>query len=305
VTNIFVDESISDDLKRRRLYSGDLFVYSNIESVREFCNFTRKLIEEAFHPLTPEKAQYELPVEKYAEILAKLKPHFIHHPQAKEYIKQILLESGCDLDKVYFDVPRLRTSTSDGYLTTGIAYAFHPHRDTWYSAPMSQINWWFPIYEFTDKNGLAFHPGYWNKPVKNSSCTYNYYEWNKIRGDAAKFIKKDTRQQPKSEELISKDDIRVVTTVGGIIQFSAAHLHSSVNNISGRTRFSIDFRTVHIDDLINKTEALNVDSECTGTTLRDFIRAKDFSRLPEDVVALHDSGEITNGAILLYKPNNK
>ena len=33
----------------------------------------------------------------------------------------------------------LRTSTSDDYLTSGISYSFHPHRDTWYSAPFSQL----------------------------------------------------------------------------------------------------------------------------------------------------------------------
>jgi hypothetical protein len=29
----------------------------------------------------------------------------------------------------------MRSATAHEYLTTGIAYAFHPHRDTWYSAP--------------------------------------------------------------------------------------------------------------------------------------------------------------------------
>jgi hypothetical protein len=44
-------------------------------------------------------------------------------------------------EHVIFDMPRLRSSTSDNYLTTGIAYEWHPHRDTWYSAPQCQINW--------------------------------------------------------------------------------------------------------------------------------------------------------------------
>ena len=70
-------------------------------------------------------------------------------------------------------MPRLRTVTSDGYLTSGLGYAFKPHRDTWYSSPMCQLNWWLPIYETTPENTMAFHPRYWDLPIKNSSNDFN------------------------------------------------------------------------------------------------------------------------------------
>ena len=60
----------------------------------------------------------------------------------------------------------------------GIAFAFHPHRDTWYSAPHFQLNWWLPIFAISEDNGLAFHPRYWETPIQNSSRVYNYAEWN-------------------------------------------------------------------------------------------------------------------------------
>src|SRR5262249_38457025 len=101
------------------------------------------------------KAQYSLPVEEYAAILSRLKPRFIHHPKSKLYIQGILSEQGCGLNKTYFDVPRMRSSTSDRYLTTGIAYVWRPHRDTWYSASHSQLNWWLPIYEFGSNDSLV------------------------------------------------------------------------------------------------------------------------------------------------------
>ena len=96
-------------------------------------------------------------------MLAALKPAFIHHPESKRHLRAILVEHGCDPELTYFDVPRLRTSTSDDYLTTGIAYAFHPHRDTWYSAPMMQLNWWLPIYDVAPDNVVAFHPEYFDQ----------------------------------------------------------------------------------------------------------------------------------------------
>jgi ectoine hydroxylase-related dioxygenase (phytanoyl-CoA dioxygenase family) len=204
---------------------------------------------------------------------------------------------------VHFDVPRLRTSTSNDYLTTGIAYAFHPHRDTWYSAPPCQLNWWMPVMPITRDNGLAFHPKYWSTPVKNSSNTYDYYEWNATsRVNAAQHIKTDTRVQPKPQEPVELDpQIRIVAPPGGVTIFSAAQLHSSVPNTSGKTRFSIDFRTVHVDDVAAKRGAHNIDSACTGTALRDFLRMRDLERIPDDMASMYDEGA-SNAGVKIFEP---
>ena len=95
--------------------------------------------------------------------------------------------------------------------------------------------------------------------------------------------------------------IRIVCKIGGIILFSAAHMHSTVPNTSGFTRFSIDFRTVHFDDVVTKSGAPNIDSECTGTTLRDYLRGTDLSRLPDDVVAPYDTEPLSEDAVLVYE----
>ena len=103
----------------------------------------------------PLEAQYHMPVEEWVGRFAPVKPAFIHHPRTKGLIRDILVEMGCDADETYMDVPRLRSVTSDGYLTSGVGYAHHPHRDTWYSAPMAQLNWWLPIYPFeTELDGV-------------------------------------------------------------------------------------------------------------------------------------------------------
>lgn len=305
MTNIIVEGTMPDDERRRMLYNGALFLYSPSPALKQLIEFARELIEDAFRPYDPQTAQFELPVEQYAEILAKLKPLFIHHPRSKELVKAALCGLGCDPAKTYFDVPRLRSSTSNDYLTTGIAYAFHPHRDTWYSAPQCQLNWWLPVYDITPDNGLAFHPRYFDEPIKNGSRNYNYYEWNRTsRASAAQHIKVDTRVQPKPEQEIALDpQIRVVAPSGGVTIFSGAHLHSSVPNTSGVTRFSIDFRTVHIDDVNNKGGAVNRDSESTGTTLRDFLRVADLERLPNESIAPYDPEPVA-GDDLVYTPTS-
>ena len=72
--------------------------------------------------------------------------------------------------------------------------------------------------------------------------------------------------------------------------FSGAQLHSSVPNSSGRTRISVDFRTVHRADVEAGRGAPNVDSHCTGTTMRDYLRVSDLERLPAEVIAPYDAG---------------
>jgi ectoine hydroxylase-related dioxygenase (phytanoyl-CoA dioxygenase family) len=191
----------------------------------------------------------------------------------------MLVDLRCDAELTYFDVPRMRSSTSNDYLTTGIAFAFHPHRDTWYSAPQCQLNWWLPIFPIAEDNGLAFHPKYHHNPVQNSSRVYNYAEWNATsRKIAASQIGVDTRIQPKPEEEVElHPQIRPIAVPGGIILFSGAQLHSSVPNTSGRTRLSIDLRTVHLGDVAERRGARNVDSQCSGTTMGDYLRVSDLA----------------------------
>lgn len=292
MTNVHYDSLFSDEERRAAIYAGDLFVYRPTPSSLAMVEFARQMAIEAFAPFDPEQAQFELPVQRYAEILGKLKPAFIHHPRCKELVPAILADVGCDLSSHYFDVPRMRSAASGDYLSTGIAYAFHPHRDTWYSAPMCQINWWMPMYPLAADNCMAFHPHHFANPLENSSDRYNYQEWNRTsRFIATQQIGKDTREQPRALETVQTDpEIRLLPPPGGLIMFSAAQLHSTVPNTSGRTRFSVDFRTVHVGDARDMRGAENIDSFSTGSTMGDYLRASDLSKLPADVTEPYDDG---------------
>jgi hypothetical protein len=300
-TIVLHDPSADDaDTVRAAMYDGTIVLHSPSSASLEFCAFTRELIEAAFHPLEPETAQFEMPIESYIDVLSALKPHFIHHPRSKEYVRAVLEERGCDLDQTFMDVPRLRTSTSDDYLTTGIAYAWHPHRDTWYSAPPAQINFWMPVYPIVSGNAMAFHPEHFDAPVPNDSSIYNYYEWNqKYRANAASNVSADTRPLPRpTVDIDLRSPLVLLPRVGGLIAFSGQHLHSSVPNQSGRTRFSIDFRVVHVGDIAAGRCAPTRDRACTGSSIRDFVRASDGTPMPEHIVALFADGTETSGDLV-------
>jgi hypothetical protein len=281
---------MSDDERRRKLFGGDLFVYSPTPHSLELCAFAREMAEEAFAPFFPPEAQHHLAGQEYVDVLAKLKPTFINHPRSKELVAGLLADLGADLEQTYLDVPRLRTMTSE-YLNAGLTLQFESHRDTWFSAPFSQMNFWMPVYDVEEANVMAFHPRYFSEGLRNSSRDYNYAEWvTNGRTAAAAQVDTENRKQPKAEQEVEREpDIRVITPPGGILLFSGAQLHTTVPNTSGRTRFSIDFRVVNRRDVEDRAGALNVDSECTGTTLGDFLRATDLSHLPGELIDSYDT----------------
>jgi hypothetical protein len=303
MSTLYFDSDAPDDVRRHRIYDGDVFVYSPRESTRAFTEFARALIEAAFAPLDPRAAQFELPVEQFVEIVAPLQPAFIHHPESKSLIAAILDEVGCNLDKTYFDVPRMRVQAHDAYLTAGVGYQLHPHRDTWYAAPQSQVNFWLPVFPISSDCTFAFFPKYFHQPVRNDSDRFDMYEWNaKSRKNAAKEVKNDSRWQPTAqEELDLEAEFRVVCPPGGLIMFSGAHLHATVPNTSGLTRFSVDFRTVHTDDVAEQLGAPGHDSFGRGTTLRAHLRARDLEPLPEELARIYDP-DPPGDAVLVYKP---
>lgn len=304
MNTVYVDSAKSDDERRHRLFEGQIFLFTPRATTFALIGHAREMIEAAFPGKDPRYAQFDMPVEEYVSIVAPLKPSFIHNDTTKRLIRDLLEDFGSSLDDTYQDVPRLRMVTSDAYLTSGVGYAHHMHRDTWYSAPLAQLNWWLPIFDFETECSMAFHPRYWSEGVKNGSSEFNYYDWNANgRAQAASQIKEDTRKQPKPEQEMEPDpQVRFIVPAGGLVLFSGAQMHSTVPNTSGFTRYSIDFRTVNISDVANRVAAPNVDSHCTGTSLRDFKRARDLADMPEELVAPYDIGPKPTDGVTVYQP---
>jgi hypothetical protein len=304
-TNVFFDCDWNDDRRRLALYKGDVFVFPRAPAAHALVDLARELLNGAFAPYPPSEAQHHLAVEDYAAALGTVKPAFIHHPDCKRLIPELLEQLGADPECVHFDLPRMRSATAHDYLTSGIAFAFHPHRDTWYSAPQAQINWWFPIYEIEPDNAMALYPECCARRLPNSSETYNYYHWNlESRGAATQQIGTDIRTQPKlTEDVELGSELRTITPVGGVFAFSGQQLHATAPNTTDVTRFSIDFRTVHRGDLEEGLGAPSVDARCTGTSLRDFLNAADLSPLSDQLIERYDDDSALQYAeSLIYQP---
>lgn len=143
---------------------------------------------------------------------------------------------------------------------------------------------------------MAFHLHYYPNPVNNGSNKYNYQELNLTSGhEAAKHIKTDTRIHSKpGVEILPDLQLPLVTPLGGLIVFSDAQMHSSGPNSTGKTRFSTDFPTVHLADLEESIGAIGNDSECTGTTMYDYVQVSSLDHIPDEIVRKYWKGNITS-----------
>src|ERR1700747_12451 len=111
MNTVFFDSNVTDAVRRKRLYEGQIFVFSPRPSSVALCEFARAMIEEALEGLDPRTAQSSMPVEQYVSIVAPLKPKFIHHPDTQKLLRGLVQDFACDLSRTYIDVPRLRMVT--------------------------------------------------------------------------------------------------------------------------------------------------------------------------------------------------
>lgn len=304
MVNVHIDPSFDDQERRRRIFAGDVIVYTDVPAIRNFAAFTRKMVSDVFAPEEPTTIHTKRDPDELAAILIDFKPRFIHHPESIAHVQRITAALGAASDVTYADVPKLRTAFPVGGLATGIAYAFQPHRDTWYAAPPQQINWWMPVWPAAENNVMEFFPRRFGTEIENSSSEYNYYEANAWRGRIKDFSGgKDGRVHPAPVYPLPDEEPRLclVPPVGGIMLFSGDQLHASIPNTSGVTRYSIDFRTVHLADVRDRRGAPVADVACKGTSLRDFRRLTDRAELSEEDIAPYDTSG-TEG-IKVYVPN--
>jgi hypothetical protein len=282
--NIVVDPDVSSDDLRRQLYAGNLVILTRLQSLRDFVAYTREELTELFRPHDPENVHEHIEPPEMAEILGAWKPGFIHSERSRKLVRAIIAEAGFPADGTHYDLPKPRTSFPAGHLTTGVAFAFPWHRDVWYSAPAQQINWWLPVFPVRDDNAMSFDLASFDRAVPNSSDTFDYYRNNAARLTTAAQVTREVQARPGALNHHPGQELIILPAPGGVLLFSGAQLHASIPNTSGRARFSVDFRTVDVGDMIAGRGAPLVDAQCTGTAIRDFINVADERSFDEQTV---------------------
>jgi hypothetical protein len=282
--NIVIDPDASNEELRRTLYAGHLVILTRLAALRDFVEYTRSELAELFAPYDPEHVHEHIEPAEMAKILSVWKPRYIHSDKSKKLVRAVIEEAGFSPEETHYDLPKPRTSFPLGHLNTGVAFAFPWHRDTWYSAPAQQINWWLPIFPVRDDNAMSFDLASFDQAVPNSSDGFDYYQNNAGRLTTATGVTREAQARPGAIDHKPAQDLVMLPAPGEVLLFSGNQLHASIPNTSGRARFSVDFRVVNVPDLMAGRGAVLVDAYCTGTAIRDFVNVADESRFDEQTV---------------------
>lgn len=281
--NLYINQTKNRPTLRKNIYQGDIFLDTSLRSAHELCTLARDCITQAFDGETDHQSLHTMmPVETFVERVTVLKRHFTNGDEAKALIHAFALEVGLDPAEYLFDVPRIRVVPNYDYLHAGVSYAYKPHRDTWYGNVDCQINTWMPVYSLKPEQTMMINPAYFNRPVKNSSDGWSLEHWINVQRFKAKDnITQENRVHPVPlEEIDASSELRIAGNSGEILIFSGSHLHGTVANTTDQVRFSVDFRLIHLQDLIDKRGAPNVDNGCIDAHagFKDLFHVSDFSR---------------------------
>jgi hypothetical protein len=207
--------------------------------------------------------------------IGRIRKELYLSPEFEDLTRNIFAEAG--FENIAFDPMRLRVVPHQGYKNPAAKAVYYAHRDTWYSHPQSLITWWVPLDDLNERETFVFYPEYYQKEVPNNSEIFDYDEWvskgwslkigwqNKNDGLNAEYPGITGEFDRTGAEGFS-------CSAGERILFVGSHLHETLKQEEGTTRFSLDFRMICLDDENRGIGAPNVDNRCRGSSLGDYLR---------------------------------
>lgn len=244
VSGLVPVRTLADDDRGSRVFAGEILVFSDVAAVSDLLAVVDELVVAHLGP-DPELVHHRFEPADLRAAIAALNRAARSDPGVARAFAAAIAATGADLERLCWDRLMLRVQPPAGAATVG-TLGFH--RDTWASNVYAQTNWWAPVYPVTEERTVAFYPDYWTRPLANTSAA-----WDVTR------IREMPRVPAPTQPVDRASELRAVIEPGDLLCFSGAHLHASVPNTTGRTRFSLEVRTVHLDDLEAGRGAPNVD----------------------------------------------
>jgi hypothetical protein len=268
---------------RDKLYHGAIVRFRDLAPMRDLIAFTRGFVEEELATAAPVDSHAGRGEDELAEIYAAARRRYANSPEAKQRWRDVFAAAGQDPDQTARDRLVLRfqppAPPERQHRRYGIA-TVHVHRDTWGTNLYAQINWWAPVYALDPGRTLAFYPHLFDRPLDNSSAGFDISD-----------VMQRNRQSPstvRSAEVVPRllervdpgEGVPVLIAPGEVIAFSAQHVHGGVanhtgKNHTGKTRISLETRTLFIPDHVRGLGAPNVDGRARWATPGMFRRLSD------------------------------
>lgn len=264
---------------RCALYEGHVFLAEATEPSRTLAERVRRRLSETLGP-DPREAQHRMSNDELFDRLGPLRRELYCDAEYHEALRTVIGALGFAPHEVAFDPLRLRVVRSRGHAEIPAAKAvYYPHRDTWYAHPQTLIAWWIPLDALGPEETFVFHPERFRQPVPNDSEIFDYDDWVRDGWELKiGWQRKESGLTARYPGIVGEVDggpaVGFRCQAAQNLLFSGAHFHRTLPQATGRTRFSLDFRLVHLGDEAAGLGAPNVDARSRGSALRDYVQTE-------------------------------
>lgn len=271
-----IDPPLDEAARNARVYGGEILVFRRVAVMAELCAAIAGHLRSRLGD-DPEGAHTRLDAAALAQAAAALRREVPRDPMVSRALEAVLREVGVDVARTYADGLRLRIQPPLSAAHEPRLGPLPAHRDTWGSNVMAQTNWWAPVTPLAPARTIALFPALFRHAIDNDSAEWDLAELLRRRraGTAADYPRLPTARCPPAPQAGQA----MAVDPGDLMCFSGAHLHASVPNTTGRTRFSIEIRTVNGDDAAAGRGAANVDGRAPRVARHWFRRLADDERL--------------------------
>ena len=262
-------------LDRERIHRGELLVFRGLPAMADLVARARAMAESAFAPHPPPLAQDSFEPEEFLARAGALRGSFMRDPEPRAALRAVIESLGLDPASTYADRLILRLQPSGDTHSGRRVRDLPPHRDTWGSNLMAQINLWGPVFPLDPGATMVVWPTLFARPVPNTSAGWDL---ERLREAPGRYPLLPELRGPLDD---GASEVPIVIAPGDLLCFSGAHLHASRPNRTGRVRVSVDTRTVDLADLRKARGAVNVDGRAPHVAREWFHRVSDGAGLAE------------------------
>ena len=270
-------------LDRGRLYRGELPVFRGLPAMLGLVARARAMAEAAFAPHSPPLAQAAFEPEDFLARAAALRRSFMRDGEARAAFLAVIESLGLDPDATFADRLILRLQPSGDTHSGRRVRDLPPHRDTWGSNLMSQVNLWGPVFPLDPGATMVIWPALFGRPVPNTSADWDLERLRETPGGRYPLL--PVLRGPVPNDGPAGRELPILIEPGDLLCFSGAHLHASRPNRTGTVRVSVDSRTVDLADHRAGRGAENVDGRAPRDGRDWFHRVSDGAALAEALTA--------------------